>query len=57
VDSKVVKVKDGQTGVYYLKDGEKTFEPVDVLITQGGKSIIKVKDSSSALKDGSEVFF
>ena len=57
VDTSVIKEKDGQKGVYYLKNGEKTFEPVDVLITQGGKSIIKVKDSSSALKDGSEVYF
>ena len=57
VDNSVIKKKDGEKGIYFLKNGEKTFVPVNVLISQGGKSIIKVKDPDSGLKDGSEVFF
>ena len=57
VDDKVIKTVDGQKGVYFLKNGEKIFEPVNVLISQGGKSIIKAIDANSALGVGSEVYF
>ena len=51
-----LKQVDGQTGVYYLKDGQKTFEPVQVLISQDKTAIILPVDAGSTLDVGSEIY-
>ena len=51
-----LKQVDGQTGVYYLKDDQKTFEPVQVLISQDKTAIILPVDAGSTLDVGSEIY-
>lgn len=55
VPSKSVKTVEDVKGVYVVKNKEKTFVPVNVLIDKGGFSIIKPLNDSGILKAGQEI--
>jgi len=57
VPKSALKEKSGVTGVYYLKNGVKTFEPVDVLIIRDDEAIIISVNIESPLDYGSEIFY
>jgi hypothetical protein len=57
VPESAIKEKDGAKGVYFKKDGVKTFEPVDILIERNGKAIIVSQDIHAALDYGSEIYY
>ena len=56
VPQSALKKKDGVIGVYYVKDGRKTFEPVEVLTRQEKRAIIRAVDAGSTLSVGSEIY-
>ena len=56
VPQSALKEKDGVLGVYYMKDGKKTFEPVEVLIRQEKRAIIRAVNAGSTLGVGSEIY-
>ena len=56
VPQSALKEKDGVLGVYYMKDGKKTFEPVEVLTRQEKRAIIRAVNAGSTLSVGSEIY-
>lgn len=55
VPSKAVKTVDKQQGVYLIENNQKKFVPVNVLIDQGGNSIIKAANEGDTLHAGQEI--
>ncbi len=56
VPESAIKKKGGEYGVYYLRNGKKTFEAVDILIKDGKRAIVRSKSLEGGLSVGSVVY-
>ncbi|MGI6664251.1 MAG: HlyD family efflux transporter periplasmic adaptor subunit [Christensenellaceae bacterium] len=56
VSKKVIKEKDGVQGVYWKKDEEKVFEPIEILIKDKERMLIIPVNKESGLVVGVEIY-